>query len=222
MGELSKEINMLEVKPIRDIVYECLRNKIVEGKIKPGERIIEKDYAELMNISRTPVREALRKLETEGFVQCIPRKGALVSEFSIKDILEIYAIRQALEELAIKSCIQNITEKEINKLVQLTEEMDFCDKKGDIETVFAVCKKFNDTILTASKMPRLKNLIDTLQEHLEKFRRITMAKSERRKDAIQEHKEILKAIIDKDEEKAEKLIGEHLEASKNVFLKSFK
>lgn len=222
MENLFNEINIPEVKTIRDIVYECLRTKIVEGNIKPGERIIEKDFAELMNISRTPVREALRKLESEGFVQCIPRKGALVSEFSIKDILEIYAIRQALEELAIKSCIQNITEEEINKLVQLTEEMDLCDKKGDIETVFEVCKKFNDTILTASKMPKLKSLIDTLQEHLVKFRRITMSKPARRKEAISEHKEILKAVIDRDEERAERLVGEHLEASQKVFLKSFK
>lgn len=219
--EFRESMDMSNVKPIRDIVYEYLRKAVMEGELKPGERIIEKEYAEKMKISRTPIREALRKLESEGFVEYIPRKGVVVKGFSINDIVEIYAIRKSLEGLAMRYVIENISEQEIERLKGLVEHMEEADKNCEIEDVFRTCQEFNEVILNASRMQRLKTLINTLHEYLERFRRITMAKASRRSDAIKEHKQILQSIIDKDSKLAEKLVWDHLDASQKIFFENF-
>ncbi|MGE5630136.1 MAG: GntR family transcriptional regulator [Caulobacteraceae bacterium] len=219
--EFKDAMDMSNIKPIRDIVYEYLRKAVMEGELRPGERIIEKEYAEKLKISRTPIREALRKLETEGFVEYIPRKGVVVKGFTSKDIIEIYAIRKSLEGLAMKYVVENINEQEIEKLKSLVKHMKEADSAGNIEDVFVTCQEFNEVILNASRMPRLRDLINTLHEYLERFRRITMAKASRRADAIKEHSQILDAILDKDAKRAEKLVWEHLEASQKVFFNNF-
>jgi DNA-binding GntR family transcriptional regulator len=221
MEHIFEEVAINNVKPIRDIVYEQLRKAILAGNIKPGERIIEKEYADKLNISRTPVREALRKLEIEGFVEYIPRKGVIAKGFSFKDIIEIYEIRRALETLAVKHVIENIDDAYIDALRDIVKQVDVLEEKGDIEGVFNICKNFHETILKASSMPRLVNMINTLQEYLERFRRVTMSKSSRRLMVIQEHKEILQAIIDKDVERAQELTNEHIDKSKQVFFSEF-
>lgn len=219
--EYKEDMDMSNVKPIRDIVYEYLRKAVMDGELKPGERIIEKEYADKMKISRTPIREALRKLETEGFVEYIPRKGVVVKGFTIKDIIEIYAIRKSLESLAMGYVIENIRDQELERLKGLVKKMGEADKECDIEGVFGICQEFNEVLLNASRMPRLTGMINTLHEYLERFRRITMAKASRRTDAIREHNEILQAVIDKDVKKAEKLVWNHLEASQRIFLENF-
>lgn len=218
--DFNQAMDMSNVKPIRDIVYEYLRKAVMDGELKPGERIIEKEYAEKMKISRTPIREALRKLESEGFVEYIPRKGVVVKGFTVKDIVEIYAIRRSLEGLAMRYVVENISEQELVKLKSLVKDMEEADKEGRIEDVFSTCKEFNEVILNASRMPRLRDLINTLHEYLERFRRITMAKSTRRADAINEHRLILQAIINKDGKAAEALVWDHLDASQKVFVET--
>lgn len=222
MEQLFEETGLSSVKPIRDIVYERLRKAILEGKIKPGERIIEKEYADKLNISRTPVREALRKLEIEGFVKHIPRKGVVVKGFSFKDIIEIYEIRKSLESLAVKHAIQNITDEEVEKLKTLVEKAEEAEKMRKFEEVFEIANEFHQNILITSSMPRLKNMINTLQEYLERFRRVTMSKDSRRLSALKEHRDILNAIIDRDVQKAEELVHKHIESSKKVFFEEFK
>jgi DNA-binding GntR family transcriptional regulator len=208
------------MKPIRDIVYENLRKAIMDGKLQSGERIVEKEYADRMNISRTPVREALRKLEIEGLVQYIPRKGVVVNGFTKEDVIEIYKIRKNLEALAIRQVVEEITDEELVKLEELVEEMERADKAGDKERVFTTCKEFNELLLNISRMPRLKGMVNMLQEYLERFRRITMSKASRRSSAIKEHRAIFQAIKEKDGRKAETLVWEHLDASEKVFFQS--
>ncbi len=222
MEQVIEAFSVGNVKPIRDIVYGQLRKEILEGKIQSGERIIEKEYADRFNISRTPVREALRKLEIEGFVEYIPRKGVIVKRFTLKDVEEIYEIRKSLESLAIKSAIKHIDEKYMAILKDTVEQMDVLDKKGDIEGVFNVCKSFNNIILQISSMPRLMDMINNLQEYLERFRKVTLSKDSRRLDAIREHREIFEAIIEKDIEKAQRLNEEHLDKAQKVFMDAHK
>lgn len=210
------------VKPIRDIVYENLRKAILEGKIQPEERIVEKEYAEKLNISRTPIREALRKLEIEGFVEYIPRKGVIVKGFSLKDIMEIYEIRKSLESLAAKHAIKNIDEENIKELKNIIQKMDEAERNGNVDQVYEVCNLYHQVILDISQMPRLKAMVSTLQDYLERFRKVTMAKEIRRMEAIKEHKEILQAIIEKDEQKAEAIVSKHIEGSRKVFLANFR
>jgi len=209
-----------DVKPIRDIIHETLRNAILDGKIRPGERIVEKEYADRFEISRTPVREAIRKLEIEGLVEYIPRKGVVAKEIDAMDIMEIYLIRRNLESLAIKYVIQNITPAQIRELEDIIFETEEAEQKGDIDSVFQLSKEFNKRLLKAGRMPRLTALINSLQESNERIRRISMSHEERRTGAVKEHKAILQTIKEKDLKKAETLITGHLKKSEETVLKA--
>ncbi len=210
-----------KVKPIRDIVYELLRKAILAGKIKPGERIVENDYAEMFHTSRTPIREALRKLEMEGFVEYLPRKGVIVKGFSLSDIIEIYEIRKSLECLAIRHVVAKISGQEIDQIRAIVREMEKANQEDNIEQLVTICQQFHDTILHTSSMPRLTSMINTLQDYLERFKRVTLEKPKRRGNAIKEHQEIFRAIDQRDVNKAEELISQHIEASKQAFLEDY-
>ena len=110
------EINLdpaVENKPIRDIAYETLKHAIVIGEIPAGSRIVETEYAERMHISRTPLREALRKLEIDGLVEYLPRRGVMVRTFTVDDVEEIYTIRNTLEMLTLPAVVANITDEDV-------------------------------------------------------------------------------------------------------------
>jgi len=113
IDEIVKNTNFSQNKPLRDVVYESLRTTIITGKIPVGERIIEKEYADKLKISRTPIREALKKLQSEELVEYIPKYGVVVKTVTKDDALEVYKIREALEILIIDNTIDNITENEI-------------------------------------------------------------------------------------------------------------
>ena len=221
MERIIESSVLKKVKPIRDIVYELLRKAILDGKIKPGERIVENDYAEMFHTSRTPIREALRKLEMEGFVEYLPRKGVIVKGFSLSDIIEIYEIRKSLECLAIRHVVAKISGQEIDQIRAIVREMEKANQEDNIEQLVTICQQFHDTILHTSSMPRLTSMINTLQDYLERFKRVTLEKPKRRGNAIKEHQEIFRAIDQRDVNKAEELISQHIEASKQAFLEDY-
>ena len=111
MENLTK-LNLDEYKPLRDVVFENLRGAIVEGRLKPGERLMEVQLAEQLGVSRTPVREAIRKLELEGLVVMLPRKGAYVANMSLKDLIDVLEIRASLEGLAASLAAERITDED--------------------------------------------------------------------------------------------------------------
>ena len=114
MENLTK-LNLDEYKPLRDVVFENLREAIVEGRLKPGQRLMEVQLAEQLGVSRTPVREAIRKLELEGLVVMLPRKGAYVANMSLKDLIDVLEIRASLEGLAASLAAERITDEDIKK-----------------------------------------------------------------------------------------------------------
>lgn len=216
MDEFVKSTNFHQSKPIREIVYESLRNTIISGKIPVGERIVEKEYAERLNISRTPVREALRALEMEELVEYIPRVGVVVKRITIEDVFEIYKIRQHLEVLAAVSAMDNITEEEIKEIEELLTLTEKKNAEGDIEEVIKLFGVFNQKIYEASRMKRLTSMISKLNEYLQRFRNISISDNERRESALKDHREILEAIVLKNKEEIEKIIKSHLEKSLEV------
>lgn len=218
MSDLFSNINFNSIKPIRDVVYEYLRTAIINGLIKPGERLVEKEYAEKFNISRTPVREALRKLEIEGLVENIPRKGDIVKGIDLKDMLEIFAIRQALEPLIVKTAIENLTQDDIVNLQEIVDKMDSSSHNNDTETLLNAFQAFNDILITASKMPRLSAILSQLKDYLSRFRTISLSNDNRRIEAINEHKEILQAIMRGDNENVEQLVATHLASARQSLL----
>lgn len=218
MSDLFSNINFNSIKPIRDVVYEYLRTAIINDLIKPGERLVEKDYAEKFNISRTPVREALRKLEIEGLVENIPRKGDIVKGIDLKDMLEIFAIRQALEPLIVKTAIENLTQDDIVNLQEIVDKMDASAHNNDTETLLDAFQAFNDILIIASKMPRLSAILSQLKDYLSRFRTMSLSNNTRRIQAINEHKEILQAIMKGDNEQAEQLVATHLASARQSLL----
>ncbi|MCR4430311.1 MAG: GntR family transcriptional regulator [Tepidanaerobacteraceae bacterium] len=222
MGGALESFNVSNIKPIREMIYESMRQAIFDGELKPGDRLVEKDLAEKMRVSRTPIREALRKLETEGLIKHVPRKGVVVKGFSPEDIIEIYSIRQALEALAITYTVKNITEKEIKKLKALIEEMASLTEEDETEDLFNTSQEFNDILMRSCKMPRLIGLISTYREYLQRFRTVTMSRKERKMSALKDHREILQAVIDRDAARAKRLVEEHLQKALESYLNTLR
>lgn len=216
MDEFVQSTNFNQNKPIREVVYESLRKTIISGKIPVGERIIEKEYAERLNISRTPVREALRALEMEELVEYVPKVGVIVKRITMEDVFEIYKIRQHLEVLAAISAMDNITEKEIEEIEELLSLTERKNEEGDVEEVIRLFGVFNQKIYEASRMKRLTSMISKLNEYLQRFRNISISDNVRRESALRDHREILKAIVEKNKTDIEAIIKEHLEDSIKV------
>ena len=122
MGELKLQINMDEYLPLRDVVFNTLRQGILTGELKPGERLMEIHLADRLGVSRTPIREAIRMLELEGLVTMIPRRGAEVSRISRQDIRDVLEVRLVLDSLATKLACKRITEDQKEELKKAAEE----------------------------------------------------------------------------------------------------
>lgn len=222
MSELIDDLNGDELKPIRDQIYEILRRKIFTSQYNVGKKLIENEIAKQMNVSRTPVREAFRKLEIEGLVEHKPRKGVFVKGLDRSDITEIYSIRSVLEGLAAKNAAKNINDEELKKFKTIISKMKTAIKLDDSELFKRSCIEFNDVIRNASKMPRLHKMISQLKEYTQETREITLSDKNRRRKVVKEHEAIFKAIYNNDSEKAEAVTKEHLEKAKNKFLEATK
>ena len=213
METLMEKFNAVKARTVRDMVYETLRQAIFEGRFKHGERLVEKELAEQLQVSRTPVREAFRKLEAEGLIRHYPRKGVLVRGITAEDIIEIYAIREALETMAISFVVENVTEGEKEKLYKLIEKMKVLIEIGDDEELVRASRLFHELLLKASRMPRLVALINNYQDYIAKFRKATLSKASRKVDALKDHEEILRAIDQMDVLRAKELTVRHLKSA---------
>lgn len=219
MSELVVPEGLTDVKPIREIIYEHLRQAILEGVMKPGERIVERDIAAKFNASRTPVREALRKLESEGLIEYLARRGVIVRGFNVGEVEEIYNIRKVLECLAIRSAIKNITADRITELKRIVQELEQVENGNAVKTTFQGLHEFDDLIADTANMPILKGFLQTLKESLQRYRRINLSHHPRRRDAVKEHQQILQAIIDRDVERAEEVVKLHVDNSRKEIMK---
>ncbi|MDK2562036.1 GntR family transcriptional regulator [Romboutsia sedimentorum] len=218
MDEFVNDTDLSQNRPIREVVYESLRSTLISGKVPVGERIIEKEYAQRLNISRTPVREALKQLETEDLIEYIPRLGVVAKKVTKEDVIEIYRIRESLEFLVICQAMENITPDEINKISELLDLTENFNMQGNINEVNKLFTEFNFLISDASRMRRLPMMISNLSNYLQRFRNISILDNERRERALVEHRQILNAIVSKDKDLVEETIKSHLEVSLNVVL----
>jgi DNA-binding GntR family transcriptional regulator len=219
---LVKSTNFNQNIPIRQIVYESLRKTIISGIIPLGERIVEKEYAERLNISRTPVREALRMLEMEELVEYVPRVGVVIKRISSEDVIEIFKIRHNLEVLAATTAMDNITKEQIIEIEELSNLAERQNKEGKVEEVIELFGEFNLKMYEASGMKRLNGMISRLNEYLHRFRHISMADYKKREQAIKEHREILKAVVEKNKEGIDNIIKKHLENSIEVVIEEIR
>lgn len=216
MSNNFAKIEIEKTKNIRDIAYITLRRAILEGTIESGEKIVEKDFADLLNVSRTPIREAIRRLESEHLVEYIPRRGVIAKGLTLDDIEEIYEIRKALESLSIEHLILNLNEDCIGKLTLVREEMIELEKLGYIKELYNKSTELHQVIIDCCPMPRLKELISDLQEFY--YKKSTTSVRSRYKDATEEHIELYNAIMDRDIARAKRTIEHHTDNSKFILM----
>ncbi len=211
-------IRLDSYKPLRELVFEALREAIITGHLAPGERLMELQLAEELGVSRTPVREAIRKLELEGLVHMIPRKGAYVATLSMKDIVEVFEIRGALEGLAAALAAESITDEELEELerhlVMAAEQIGNADLEGMVE----VDTGFHQILYKASRNERLTQIISNLREQIQRYRLTSLSYPGRMKIALEEHREIVDAVSARDPDLARKLAQEHIENAENSMM----
>ena len=165
------EIRMDEYLPLRDVVFNTLRQAILKGELKPGERLMEIQLANKLGVSRTPVREAIRKLELEGLVLMIPRKGAEVAEITRQDMEDVLEVRTALEELAVKDACDHITDAQLSELKKASNEFKKALLEGkDLVTCADADMHFHDVILSATNNRRLIQMLNNLSEQMYRYR----------------------------------------------------
>lgn len=213
MGEINYAMFAAN-KPIREITYEILKDAIISGDILPGERIVESLYAKRYNISRTPIREALRKLEQDGLVQYTVRKGVVVRSLEEKDINEIYILRKTLDHLALEHAIKHITEEDIARLRHIIDQAAQCVAQGDLEQASKYSREIHMEIYRLSQLSRLLALVGSLDEYMDRFSFMSLTEELRRKQSAYEHGLIVDALEKRDLAKAQCVSEMHLDASR--------
>ena len=205
------EVNMNDYLPLRDVVFNTLRQAILRGELKPGERLMEIQLANKLGVSRTPIREAIRKLELEGLVLMIPRRGAEVAEITEKSLRDVLEVRRALEELAVALACDRITEEEVESLKEAAKEFEQALKGGDVTEYAEADVKFHDIIYFATQNQRLIQLLYNLREQMYRYRVEYLKRKEMHSILLEEHEYIIQCIEKREKEHAKKAIGTHIE-----------
>lgn len=209
--ELNFEVSMNEYLPLRDVVFNTLRQAILRGELKPGERLMEIQLANKLGVSRTPIREAIRKLELEGLVLMIPRKGAEVAEITEKSLRDVLEVRKALEELAVQLACDKITEEEILQLKRTAKEFAEALKADDVTKFAQADVKFHDVIYKATGNLRLIQLLNNLQEQMYRYRVEYLKRRDLHQKLLQEHQVIIEMIEKRDKAGASERISRHID-----------
>lgn len=209
-------------KPLRDIVFDYMKNAIITGELKPGERLMEVQLAEKLGVSRTPVREAIRKLELEGLVVMVPRKGAYVSDLDTRDLLNVLEIRGSLEGLAASLAAERITDEEIRELNSIVDEFYKSIETNDHEALVKCDKAFHDLIFAASRNDKLVQIMNNLQEHVHRFRVRYINEEKKSKKLYQEHKKILESLEERNADNARKWAEKHIYNFQKEFISDMK
>ncbi len=209
---------MMESRPIREIAYEVLKHAIITGEIPAGERIVETDYADRLHISRTPLREALRKLERDGLVEYVLRRGVIVRAFTIADVEEIYTIRNALEMLTLPAIIEKATEEDIASLRGQLREMDGLMAAGDFETLSPITRAFHRQLTAICGQNRILRVIEGQDEYITRFSAMAIRQEDRLLEAHHEHYALVDYVEKRDLASFQELMGRHIDRSKEMCL----
>lgn len=191
-------------------VFNKLREDILSGKYNENDELKEMAIAKELDVSRTPVREAIRQLEFEGLVQSIPNKSTYVIGISLKDVKDIYEMRALLERLCVKMVIENINEEEMLKLEEIVELSMFYNEKGKYDNILELDNRFHEMLYEAAKSKMLKHTLSDFHHYLQRMRHQTLSEKDRAEHAVKEHQDILEAIKNKDIEKAMNLAEDHI------------
>lgn len=197
--------------PLRDVVFQTLREYIIKGKLKPGERLREISLADQLGVSRTPVREAIHKLEREGLVDLLPRRGALVSKMTEKKIRDVLEIREVLEVLAGHLACENISGEQLDELRNLAEEFKNSLQSEDENRQAELDEAFHAHIYLAANNQLLVQMLHTLREKMYLYRLAYIKDEDSHSNLIKEHESIIEALAESDSKKVEAYMREHIQ-----------
>ncbi len=220
MGKKLSPVKLEGYKPLRDIVLDAIREAIVNGQLNPGERLMEQQLAEDLGVSRTPIREAIRKLELEGFVLMLPRKGAYVADISIRDIAEVFEVRSAMEALAAGLAAQRITEEGLELLER--NLVGYKEAGDELEQIIENDTGFHEIIYNASRNNKLILILNNIRDQIQRYRTASLAHPGRYIKTLDEHKGIVEAISARNVELAQRLAKEHIENAENIIIEGFR
>lgn len=216
------QIKMDEFLPLRDVVFNTLRQAILTGELKPGERLMEIHLAERLGVSRTPIREAIRKLELEGLVTMIPRRGAEVAQITEKSMSDVLEVRRALDALCVELACDRITEEELARLEQACSDFEAAVKTRDNKVIAQADVKLHDIIVQATGNSRLIQLVNNLSEQMYRYRFEYIKDSSRHENLVEEHRIIYESILKKDKETASRAAETHIDNQKNAIIQQIR
>ncbi len=208
-----------EYLPLRDVAFRKLRQAILRGELQPGQRLMEIALAEQLGVSRTPVREAIRMLEQDGLAVMIPRRGAVVSKISGKNLRDVLEVRRALEELAVDLACTRMTDEDFQKLKEANERFSATLSGNDITKMAEADEAFHDLIYQASDNARLVQLEMQLREQMYRFRIEHLKEKSKRYRLVEDHNAIIRNLVNRDSDNAREAIREHINAQEVVVMK---
>ena len=208
-----------EYLPLRDVAFQKLRQAILRGELTPGQRLMEIQLAEQLGVSRTPVREAIRMLEQDGLAVMIPRRGAVVSKISGKNLRDVLEVRLALEELAVQLSCVRMEEDDYVALTEANRVFAETLQGDDIVKMAEADEHFHDIIYRASDNTRLLQLETQMREQMYRFRIEHLKEKSKRPQLIESHKEILEALRRRDADAATMAIRSHIKAQEIIVMK---
>lgn len=210
------ELNANAYLPLRDVVFNTLREAILKGELKPGERLMELQLAAKLGVSRTPIREAIRMLQQEGLAVTIPRRGAEVARMTEKDMEDVLLIREALEILAVQLASEKITKEQIAELEEHVAAFDNAVKTADVKQIAQTDIDFHDIIYTAAENPKLVGMLNNLREQIYRYRVEYLKDEKIYPRLIEEHKQIIDGLKRRDKEYVTMMMKKHMENQANA------
>lgn len=208
--------------PLRDLVFNTLRQAILTGELKPGERLMEIHLADKLGVSRTPIREAIRKLELEGLVTMIPRRGAEVAQITEKSMNDVLEIRRTLDALCAELACGRITEDGLESLKHACAYFERCVEEKDTKKIAQADVALHDIILQATGNQRLIQMVNNLAEQMYRYRFEYIKDSSQHGRLIEEHRIIYRSILEKDRETAAAAARTHIDNQKKTIIRQIR
>ena len=206
-------------KSLGQHVFENLKSAIIRGDMPPGNRLVESRLAEALGISRTPVREAIHKLEREGLIQKLPRGGFSVSNLTHEEIEETFGIRSVLESYAARLAAIKHQRQELEPLEEKIEEFQYHLNRGEMEALLKINTEFHGLLYAMSRSPKLIKMINDLQDQIYRFRRIILKIETMAKTSNDDHRQMLSAMKKRDADRVETLVKQHILRGQKIVLK---
>jgi len=216
---MEVEIFKDEYLPLRDTVFQYLRKCILTGEMKPGDRLLEIKLAEKLGVSRTPIREAIRKLELEGLVNIVPRKGAEVANITSKSLSDVLEVRRALEGLAVELACVRANDEMLKNIYDKLHEFDEALNTEDLTKISRADEAYHDAIIRATENTKLADLVANLREQMYRYRFEYIKDTEAHDKIREEHHKIYTYIKNHQVQEAGATMREHIDNQEVSILK---